>query len=102
MNLPAMMGSKEPTKVSSQNLGGLSLARISKYPKSELIKLINENQIPVEVRTKDSAENVLRRLRNYLDENRNSKKKIRNQVVRGKTSPELSSALSYLLKDRYE
>jgi hypothetical protein len=97
-----IMGSKKPEKVSSRALGGISLARISKYPKSELIKLIKENQIPIEVRAKDSAENVLRRLRNYLEENRNSKRKIRNQVVHGKTSPELSSALSYLLKDRYE
>lgn len=95
-------GRKKLTKTSPQTLGGLSLARISKYSKSELSQLIKQNEIPVDVRTKDSGENLLRRLRTYLEENKNTKTKIRNQVVHGKTSPELSSALSYLLKDRYE
>jgi hypothetical protein len=98
----AIAGSNRPTKTNSRALNGISLARMSKYPKSELMKLIEANQIPLVVRSKDSTENVLRRLRAYLKENSVSKRKIRNQVAHGRTSPELTSALSYLLKDRYE
>lgn len=89
-------------KRSTSGVNGISLARISKYTKSELIKLIVENGVPISVRSKDSAESVLRKLRTYLQDNDFSKRRIRNQVAHGKTSPELTSALAYLLKDRYE
>lgn len=84
------------------NLKSVSLSRLSKYPKAELLKLIQENQIPITTGSKDSAETVFRKLKAYLQKNASSKRQIRNQIAHGRTSPELSSALAYLLRDRYE
>jgi hypothetical protein len=99
---PSLSAPDKPRTPSKSEIDQLSFARMSKYTKKELFELIEENQIPVSVRAKDSAENVLKRLQRYLQENSQSKRRIRNQVAHGRTSPELTRALSYLLKDRYE
>ena len=98
----AASGVARPRMPNNPDIERLSFARMSKYTKRELFKLIEQNQIPVSVGAKDSAESVLKRLQRYLQENTHSKRRIRNQVAHGQTSPELTRALSYLLKDRYE
>jgi argonaute-like protein implicated in RNA metabolism and viral defense len=101
-NKPKSSRTSGSQKSASSGQKSFSIAKLAKYSKSELMKLIKDNQIPISVDSKDSAGNVIRKLNRYLNDNNGSKRQLRNQVVHGKTSPELSSALSYLLRDQYE
>jgi hypothetical protein len=83
-------------------LSGISLSGLSGLSKGELLKLVEQHRIPINIGKKDSATRVLRRVVQYLDGNKKAKSMIRNRVAHGKTSPRLTEALSYLLKDNYD
>ena len=101
-NVPSLLGIASPSPANLAAVARVPLAKLASYSKADLVSLMSENSIPIQVGQKDSASHVMRKLVRYLAENKNAKKKIRNKVAHGKTSPALSSALAYLLRESYE
>lgn len=75
------------------------LTGLASYSKSEWRLLINELEIPLEVKQTDSVRDLVGRLLTYLKDNPSIRKRIVNQARHqsSSTSPELLRALSILM-----
>lgn len=75
-----------------------TLASLSSYGKNEWVNVIVEYDLPILVRPRDAARDVLGKLLTYLEENRSAREKLTEDVQRRtKSSNEVSNALRFLL-----
>ncbi|WP_390915196.1 hypothetical protein [Pseudosulfitobacter sp. SM2401] len=75
------------------------LASLSTYGKKEWEAIISEYALPIELRPKDAARDVLGKLLRYLEANSDERERVSREANRGNTSSELNSALKFLLKN---
>ena len=77
-----------------------TLASLASYGKTEWIGVINDFQLPIEIRPRDAARDVLGKLLSYLEDNKDAREKLtRDARLRSKSSNEVSSALQFLLRN---
>lgn len=75
-----------------------TLASLSSYGKNEWLNVIVEYELPISIRPRDAARDVLGKLLTYLEENKSAREKLTEDVKRrSKSSNEVSSALRFLL-----
>lgn len=77
-----------------------TLAEFSKFGKSDWQKVISDFSLPIEIRPRDAARDVMGKILTYLADNEEERARIARESkgVSDGTS-ELSSALSFLLKN---
>lgn len=76
-----------------------TLLELSRIDKNQWQIFIAEHDIPVNVRSRDASRDVLGKLLRYLEKNPEARSKIKRQASMKHRSPELSKALSWLLRD---
>ncbi|WP_306257379.1 hypothetical protein [Pararhizobium sp. IMCC21322] len=77
-----------------------TLAVFSTYGKSEWQTVIADFDLPIEIRPRDAARDVMGKILTYLAENSQERDRIaRKSLNTPKTTSELSNALSFLLKN---
>ncbi|MCI1050577.1 hypothetical protein [Stenotrophomonas maltophilia] len=75
-----------------------TLASLSSYGKNEWVSVIVEYDLPIIIRPRDAARDVLGKLLAYLEENKSAREKLTEDVQRrSKSSNEVSNALRFLL-----
>lgn len=76
-----------------------ALAALSKYTKTDWEKVVQDFEIPVEIRARDAARDVMGKLLTYLAENDDERHRIALKG-RGPSEPtELANALRFLLSN---
>lgn len=77
-----------------------ALASLSKYSKSDWEKVVYDFELPVEIRPRDAARDVMGKILTYLAENDAERERValRSQQKSNRPS-ELSSALQFLLSN---
>ena len=78
---------------------------LTTLPKRKIVELIDEADISVQIRGKDSAKDTARKVRSYLTAQPNSTRKVNSILIRKHSavvSEPLSKALGILLGDRDE
>lgn len=92
---------KTPSSSKDEALAGLTtLANLSKIEKREWIDLIEKNQLPINVRSRDANRDVIGKLLRHLEQNPESRKQLTEEAKKSTaTSPQLSKALSILLTE---
>ncbi len=75
------------------------LASLSTFGKKEWEGVIKEYNLPIEIRPRDAARDVLGKLLRYLEENSDERERVSREANRGRTSSELNSALKFLLSN---
>jgi hypothetical protein len=77
-----------------------TLASLSSYGKSEWFSIIEEYNLPIEIRPRDAARDVLGKILKYLEENASERERVAREAQnRSKTSSELNNALRFLLNN---
>jgi len=76
------------------------LAQLSTYGKSEWAAVIEEYKLPISIRPRDAARDVLGKLLTYLEENATERERVTREAQQNtKSSSELNSALKFLLRN---
>lgn len=97
--------SKEIENFNSSKVGdvGISLstlAAFSKYGKNDWQNVIYDFDLPIEIRPRDAARDVMGKILSYLAENDAERERVaRKNSQMSKGSSELSNALSFLLSN---
>lgn len=77
-----------------------TLAAFSKYSKSDWQKVILDFDLPIQIRPRDAARDVMGKILSYLAENKSERNRIATKSKKEGGEPsELSSALSFLLEN---
>ncbi|MEQ8251549.1 MAG: hypothetical protein RIB41_09960 [Oceanibaculum nanhaiense] len=77
-----------------------TLASLSSYGKGEWLAVINEFNLPIEIRPRDAARDVLGKLLTYLEQNKAERERITREARnKTKSSSEVTSALQFLLRN---
>jgi hypothetical protein len=76
-----------------------TLAELSRIERQQWASLIEEYQLPIELRPRDASRDILGKLLRYLEENADAREKLKKSATRGpvQASPEVMRALSSLL-----
>lgn len=81
-----------------------TLSKLAEIDKQQWLTFIEEYQLPIDLRPRDAARDIIGKLLRYLDSHPEARKRIETPRT-GKTddeSPELMKALSFLLRDSKE
>ncbi|MFL6235659.1 MAG: hypothetical protein ACJ76N_21180 [Thermoanaerobaculia bacterium] len=77
-----------------------TLLDLSRFDKSEWIKLIEQHKLPISVSRKDSARNIIGKIVAYLEEHPETLEEVKQSTRRGAAaSPELLKAFSSLFRE---
>lgn len=90
------------TKESSNDIGvSLSLlAALSKFSKSDWEKTARDFDIPVDIRPRDAARDIMGKILNYLADNDEERERVAMKTRQSDEEPsELSNALKFLLSN---
>ncbi|MCA2013489.1 hypothetical protein LCM17_18505 [Cereibacter sphaeroides] len=90
------------TKESSKDIGvSLSvLAALSKFSKSDWENTARDFDIPVDIRPRDAARDIMGKILNYLAENESERERVAMKSRESNDEPsELSNALKFLLSN---
>ena len=81
-------------------LGLSTLTSLSTIDKSEWVEFINHNNIPVDIRPRDAARDIIGKIMTYLQENDEARRRIAKAATEQKSSvsPELQRAFNILLQ----
>lgn len=75
----------------------LTLADLSKVGRQDWLAIIEEYQIPIQIRPRDASSNIIQRLVSYLSRNPDALEKFRTSTKKPTAaSPELMKALDFL------
>ncbi|MDE4302077.1 hypothetical protein PXK30_00010 [Phaeobacter gallaeciensis] len=91
-----------PEKDTSNDIGvSLSiLAALSKFSKSDWEKIARDFDIPVDIRPRDAARDIMGKILNYLAENDAERERVAMKARSSEDQPsELSNALKFLLSN---
>ncbi|WP_298324913.1 hypothetical protein [Asticcacaulis sp.] len=77
-----------------------TLIALSEFDKNDWAGFIKEFELPIEIRARDAARDVLGKILRHLEQDENLRKNIvsSESKKRSATSPELMNALQFLLK----
>ncbi|MDF3363193.1 hypothetical protein HLM50_19335 [Sulfitobacter sp. Ks41] len=99
-DVPDLIQGKSTEKTAEIAVSLSSLASLAAYGKAEWVSVIQEFDLPIEVRPRDAARDVLGKLLTYLEGNKSARIKLSEAAQsRSKSSNEVSSALKFLLRD---
>ena len=77
-----------------------TLAAFSKYSKSDWQQVILDFDLPIQIRPRDAARDVMGKILSYLADNKSERNRIATKSQKEGSGPsELSSALSFLLEN---
>tara|TARA_R110002073_G_scaffold28396_1_gene90141 strand:+ start:254 stop:634 length:381 start_codon:yes stop_codon:yes gene_type:complete len=94
------VSSKEQDPASGLGFNLSALAAFSNYGKSEWQTVITDFDLPIEIRQRDAARDVMGKILTYLAENNQERERIARKSQRmPQASSELSNALSFLLNN---
>lgn len=81
-------------------MGLTTLVALSDIDKNQWIAFITENNLPIEIRPRDASRDILGKILNYLQANREARNMLAHSArsERSTTSPELQRALQLLLR----
>jgi hypothetical protein len=89
---------RQEEQVSSIGFSLSTLAGFSKYEKSDWEKVIHEFNLPIQIRPRDAARDVMGKILSYLAENQKERERLARPVSGDSSdSSELSVALRFLL-----
>ncbi|WP_417819049.1 hypothetical protein [Tritonibacter scottomollicae] len=99
-NLPKLLEGRKEGQTAEIAVSLSTLASLASYGKTEWVAVIKDFDLPIEVRPRDAARDVLGKLLTYLEENKEARVKLSSEAKsRAKSSNEVSSALQFLLKN---
>lgn len=99
-DLPSLIANERTRDSANIAISLSTLAQLSAYGKTEWIDVIRDFNLPIEVRPRDAARDVLGKLLSYLEQNKEERDRISREArSRSRSSSEVTSALQFLLRN---